>query len=119
MTFSRPSVAPPWPPSASQPRRLSLLGSTGAIGCSTLDLDERKRDAFEVEVLTANRSVARLAMQAKRFGPRLAVVAEETDYTSPQEGLQGSGLTEYAGAAASPPDTSRETRKEKGWQGGT
>src|SRR3546814_9758685 len=78
MTFSKASVASTSPRSASQPRRLSILGSTGSIGCSTLDLVERNRDAFEVEVLTANRSVARLAMQAKRFGARLAVVADET-----------------------------------------
>src|SRR3546814_12185606 len=78
--FSKASVASTSPRSASQPRRLSILGSTGSIGCSTLDLVERNRDAFEVEVLTANRSVARLAMQAKRFGARLAVVADATAY---------------------------------------
>src|SRR3546814_9268486 len=92
MTFSKASVASTSPRSASQPRRLSILGSTGSIGCSTLDLVERNRDAFEVEVLTANRSVARLAMQAKRFGARRAVVADETAYADLKEALAGTGL---------------------------
>ena len=71
------SLASTSPNTASQPRRLSILGSTGSIGCSTLDLVERNPEAFEIEALTANNSVARLAMQAKRFGARLAVVADE------------------------------------------
>jgi 1-deoxy-D-xylulose-5-phosphate reductoisomerase len=86
--------------SASQPRRISILGSTGSIGCSTLDLVERNPQAFEVEVLTANRSVARLAMQAKRFGARLAVVADDSAYADLKEALSGTGIEVAAGAAA-------------------
>src|SRR3546814_1569233 len=56
--------------------------------------------AFEVEVLTANRSVARLAMQSKRFGARLAVVADDAVYGDLKEALSGSGIEVAAGAAA-------------------
>ena len=42
MSLATPSLKP-----ASQPRRLSILGSTGSIGCSTLDLVERNRDEVE------------------------------------------------------------------------
>jgi 1-deoxy-D-xylulose-5-phosphate reductoisomerase len=94
------SLASTSPRPASQPRRLSILGSTGSIGCSTLDLVERNPDAFEVEALTANRSVARLAIQAKRFRARLAVVADEDAYLDLKEALSGSGIEVAAGAAA-------------------
>lgn len=94
------SLASTSPTSASQPRRISILGSTGSIGCSTLDLVERNPQAFEVEVLTANRSVARLAMQAKRFGASLAVVADESAYADLKEALAGTGIEVAAGAAA-------------------
>ena len=94
------SLASTSPKTASQPRRLSILGSTGSIGCSTLDLVERNPEAFEIEALTANRSVARLAMQAKRFGARLAVVADETAYGDLKEALSGSGIEAAAGPAA-------------------
>lgn len=94
------SLASTSPKSASQPRRLTILGSTGSIGCSTLDLVERNPEAFEIEALTANRSVARLATQAKRFGARLAVVADEAAYGDLKEALSGSGIEVAAGAAA-------------------
>jgi 1-deoxy-D-xylulose-5-phosphate reductoisomerase len=94
------SLASTSPNTASQPRRLSILGSTGSIGCSTLDLVERNPEAFEIEALTANNSVARLAMQAKRFGARLAVVADDTAYGDLKEALAGTGIEAAAGAAA-------------------
>lgn len=94
------SLASTSPKPVRQPRRLSILGSTGSIGCSTLDLVERNPEAFEVEVLTANRSVARLAMQAKRFRARLAVVADDAAYDDLKEALSGSGIEVAAGAAA-------------------
>ena len=95
MSLATPSLKP-----ASQPRRLSILGSTGSIGCSTLDLVERNRDAFEIEALTANKSVSRLAVQAKQFGARLAVVADEASYGDLKEALSGTGIEAAAGADA-------------------
>ena len=95
MSLATPSLKP-----ASQPRRLSILGSTGSIGCSTLDLVERNREAFEIEALTANSSVSRLAVQAKQFGARLAVVADESCYEDLKDALSGTGIEVAAGAEA-------------------
>ena len=94
------SLATPSLKTAVQSKRLTILGSTGSIGCSTLDLVERNPEAFEVEALTANRSVSRLALQAKRVGARLAVVADESCYSDLKESLSGSGVEAAAGAAA-------------------
>lgn len=103
------SLATPSLKTASQPRRLSILGSTGSIGCSTLDLVERNREAFEIEVLTANSSVSRLAMQAKQFGARLAVVADESCYGDLKDALSGTGIEAAAGAPAVAEAASRPT----------
>ena len=49
----------------SSPRRITILGSTGSIGCNTLDLIQRNPDAYQVEVLTANTNFELLAAQLK------------------------------------------------------
>lgn len=94
------SVATPSLETASEPRRVTVLGSTGSVGCSTLDLVGRNPDAFQIEALTANRSVSRLAEQARRFGARFAVVADENCYQDLKDALSGSGIEAAAGAAA-------------------
>jgi 1-deoxy-D-xylulose-5-phosphate reductoisomerase len=58
-------------------RRLSILGATGSIGRSTLDLVARHPDRFEVVALTANRSVDALADAVIATGAKLAAVADE------------------------------------------
>lgn len=57
-------------------RALSILGSTGSVGLSTLDVIRRNPGGFRVEALTARRSVTDLADQCAEFGPALAVVAD-------------------------------------------
>ncbi|MBI3449814.1 MAG: 1-deoxy-D-xylulose-5-phosphate reductoisomerase [Acidobacteria bacterium] len=57
------------------PRNIALLGSTGSIGVSTLDLIERFPGSFRVVTLAAGGNVDRLAEQVKRFRPALASVA--------------------------------------------
>jgi 1-deoxy-D-xylulose-5-phosphate reductoisomerase len=59
-------------------RRLAILGSTGSIGCSTLDVLRGRRDEFEVFALVAGRNAGLLAAQIVEFKPRLAVVATES-----------------------------------------
>lgn len=81
-------------------RRVTLLGATGSIGGSTLDLIARNPDAFAVEALTANRSVETLARQARAFGARLAVVADPDCYAALKEALAGSGVEAAAGPQA-------------------
>ena len=58
-------------------RRVTILGSTGSVGCNTIDLIERQPEAFSVEALTANGNAELLADQARRLSARLAVVADE------------------------------------------
>ena len=84
----------------SLPRKVTILGSTGSIGMSTLDLFERAEVELEVVGLTAGRNVARLAEQALRWRPRLAVIEDETLLPELRERLHGSGIQAAAGAKA-------------------
>ena len=84
----------------SGPRRVTVLGSTGSVGLNTLDLIERHPGAYEIEALTANRSVAALAEQALRLKPHRAVIADENCYGALKEALSGSGVEAAAGPQA-------------------
>lgn len=55
--------------------RLTILGATGSIGISTLDVVARHPDRFEVVALTGHRQIDVLAAQCRQFSPRYAVVA--------------------------------------------
>ena len=62
-------------------RRIVILGATGSIGKSTLDLVESSPDRFEVVAVTAATNSEALAEIARRTGARLAVVADERKLT--------------------------------------
>lgn len=81
-------------------RRVTILGSTGSVGCSTVDLIGRDRDAYEVVALTANGNAAALAAQAVALRPEVAVVADESCYADLKDRLAGTGIEAAAGAAA-------------------
>lgn len=81
-------------------RSVTILGSTGSVGCSTLDLISRARESFDLVALTAHRNVAALVAQAKEFRPRLAVIADEAHYGALKDGLAGTGIEAAAGDAA-------------------
>jgi 1-deoxy-D-xylulose-5-phosphate reductoisomerase len=81
-------------------RKLSLLGATGSIGKSTLDLVEREPNRFEVTAVTAATNVEALARIARRTGSRLAVIADETRLSELQERLAGTDCTAAAGEQA-------------------
>jgi 1-deoxy-D-xylulose-5-phosphate reductoisomerase len=83
-----------------RPRRVSILGSTGSIGRSTIDVVQRHPDDFTVEALTANRNAALLAEQAKAMGARFAAVADPADYRALKEALAGTGIEAASGRAA-------------------
>jgi len=84
----------------SEPRRVTVLGSTGSVGANTLDLLERNPGSYLVEALTANSNATLLAEQARRLKPRLAVVADERQYAALKSALAGSGVEAAAGAEA-------------------
>jgi len=91
-------------------RSLTILGATGSIGKSTLDLVERSPDAFEIIALTAQSNVAALAEAARRTRARLAVIGDPALYGELQLALTGTGIRAAAGpdaviaAAAEPAD---------------
>ncbi|MHA1151654.1 MAG: 1-deoxy-D-xylulose-5-phosphate reductoisomerase [Alphaproteobacteria bacterium] len=94
------SVASPKPDALAPPRSVTILGSTGSVGCNTLDLIERRPEGFAVQALTANGSAGRLAEQARRVGAKLAVVANEARYQDLKAALAGSGIEAAAGVQA-------------------
>ena len=77
-------------------RNLTLLGSTGSIGTSTLDVVRKNRDRFSVYALVAGRNVDVLAAQIADFRPRVAVVATEDALRNLTVRLQESGLNRSA-----------------------
>jgi len=82
------------------PRRVSVLGSTGSVGVSTLDLLDKAGAEVEVAALTAGRNVERLAEQALRWRPKLAVIEDETKLGELRDRLKGTGVATAAGASA-------------------
>lgn len=81
-------------------RRVSILGATGSIGQSTLDLLARHPDRFEIEALTANADVGKLADYAIRHRARIAVTADPAAYADLKAALSGSGVEAAAGPEA-------------------
>jgi 1-deoxy-D-xylulose-5-phosphate reductoisomerase len=81
-------------------RSISLLGATGSIGASTLDLIRRQPGDWKVVTLTANGNAAELAKLAREFSAELAVVADEAALPALREALAGTGIETAGGAAA-------------------
>jgi 1-deoxy-D-xylulose-5-phosphate reductoisomerase len=81
-------------------RRISILGATGSIGRSTLDLIERSPERFEIVALTAQTNVAALADSARRTGAKLAVIADSSLFDELRDRLDGSGCVAAAGPEA-------------------
>ena len=78
-------------------RTISILGATGSVGSSTLDLIERNPGRFEVVAVTASTNAEALAKIARRTGAKLAVIADEARLPELQAGLAGSGCRAAAG----------------------
>ena len=83
-----------------KPRSVSVLGSTGSIGCNTLDLIARNLEHFSVVALTGNQNVQLLAEQARIFRPELVVVATESSYMDLKKELSGTNIRIAAGDQA-------------------
>ena len=81
-------------------RKISILGATGSIGKSTLDLVERNPGAFSVTSVTAATNAEALADIARRTKAKLAVVADEGRLSDLQQRLTGSDCRAAAGEAA-------------------
>ena len=73
-------------------QRLAILGATGSVGASTLDVVARHPDRFEVIALTAHAQHERLLAECRRFAPRYAVLADPAAALSLEQRLRGEGL---------------------------
>ena len=78
-------------------RTVTLLGATGSIGASTIDLLKRERKRFRVEAVSANTSAAALAALARELDARLAVVGSPAAYGDLKDALLGTGIEAAAG----------------------
>lgn len=85
---------------AVEPRQVCVLGSTGSVGCNTLDLISRHNGRYTVEALTANRNVKLLAEQARTFHAGLAVIAEPSLYQDLKDALADTDTDVAAGPEA-------------------
>ena len=81
-------------------RTLTVLGATGSVGASTLDLIRRNPAEWRVEALTANCQAEELARLAREFGASIAVVGDESCLPLLREALAGSGIEAAGGARA-------------------
>jgi 1-deoxy-D-xylulose-5-phosphate reductoisomerase len=80
-------------------QRIALFGSTGSIGCSTLDVVRHLPDRFEVSVLAANRSVKRICEQAREFAPEQVILSDYAAFEATQKAI-GSKVKVHWGPAA-------------------
>ena len=81
-------------------RSVTVLGATGSIGASTLDLIRREQGKWRVVALTANGNVAELARLAREFDAEIAVCGDEGCLPALREALAGTGIEAAGGAQA-------------------
>ncbi|MBE7730981.1 1-deoxy-D-xylulose-5-phosphate reductoisomerase [Komagataeibacter sp. FXV3] len=81
-------------------KTVSVLGSTGSIGCSTVDLLLQAPDQFRTGALVGGRNVTKLAEQARALGAQRAVIADESLLPELERLLAGSGIETAGGRAA-------------------
>ena len=76
------------------PKRIAILGSTGSIGRSTLNVVETYPDRFEVITLAAGSNIDSACEQARRWKPRMLSIASESDADALRTKLKSDGLSE-------------------------
>jgi 1-deoxy-D-xylulose-5-phosphate reductoisomerase len=81
-------------------RSVSLLGATGSIGSSTVDLLMAAPERYRVEAVAASRNAAALAAIARKIGARFAAIADPTLYGELKDALAGTGIAAAAGEGA-------------------
>jgi 1-deoxy-D-xylulose-5-phosphate reductoisomerase len=82
------------------PMRLTVLGATGSVGTSTLDLVERAPERFEIVALTAQSNARALAALARKHRAKFAVIGDERCLGELREALAGTGIGSAAGEDA-------------------
>ncbi len=77
-----------------------MLGATGSVGMSTVDLLKRGNGKYRVEAVTAHKNAGQLAQIARELNARLAVVADPSAYGELKDALSGTGIQAASGEAA-------------------
>ncbi|MBN8973040.1 MAG: 1-deoxy-D-xylulose-5-phosphate reductoisomerase [Rhizobiales bacterium] len=88
------------PPAINGPRAVTVLGATGSIGDSTMDLLRLAPERYQVEALTAHSNVEGLAKLAREFNARFAAIADPARLGELKEALSGTGIACGAGESA-------------------
>ena len=88
------------PAAGNAKKRVTILGSTGSVGCQTIDLVSREPEKYEVVALTANRNLEKLVEQARALKPELVVIADESKYQELKSALADTNIAVAAGAKA-------------------
>jgi 1-deoxy-D-xylulose-5-phosphate reductoisomerase len=86
--------------SHTEPRSVTILGATGSIGSSTVDLLKRQNGRFTVKALTAHKNGVALARLARDLGASFAAVADHDAYRELKAELSGSGIEAASGSDA-------------------
>lgn len=81
-------------------KTVTVLGSTGSIGCSTVNLLEQARDQYRVRALVGGKNASRLAEQAKNLNAEVAVLADETAFEELRTLLAGTSIQVACGRQA-------------------
>ncbi len=81
-------------------RKLTILGSTGSIGCNTLDVISQHREHYEIVAITAQDNVDKLIEQALAFRPKHVAIGNDAHYETLKSALAGTNIEISAGAAA-------------------
>lgn len=79
-------------------KRIAILGATGSIGGSALDVIERHPDRYRAGVLAAGRQVEALLELCRKHRPEHAVIADPAGYRRLRDGLREAGLATHAHA---------------------
>src|ERR1700733_1820257 len=88
------------PAGAARRRRVTILGSTGSVGCQTIDLIYRAPEKYEVVALTARKNVEKLIEQARLLKPELVFIADESKYEVLKAALANTNIAVAAGPQA-------------------
>ncbi|MGB3504060.1 MAG: 1-deoxy-D-xylulose-5-phosphate reductoisomerase, partial [Xanthobacteraceae bacterium] len=87
-------------PAINGPRAITVLGATGSIGDSTMDLLRLAPERYQVEALTAHSNVDGLAKLAREFNARFAAIADPARLGELKDALSGTGIACGAGESA-------------------
>ena len=98
--MNQPASARPISAAQTASRSISILGSTGSIGCNTLGVISQHAERFRIDALTAQNNVEKLIEQARTYQPKLAVIGNEEHFRTVKDALADLPIEVAAGSQA-------------------